>query len=220
MRKSKTYVIFTIMYVIKPTLIISMQEDIIKFNKNKQANANENKITFLHMPNEIKLKILSKLIKIEIKEKVANNNLTSEEYVMYIAKVIMSLRTTCNFFNNLLSYYINKRLSKSLKHYGINLNYKDSNQDTILILAIKKKNINLAKLLINAGANVNEKNNHGNTALTWAIFKGSIGIVQHLIDFGVNTNKEDTNFQIALALAEYFERYDILKLLKTQIVDQ
>jgi len=67
---------------------------------------------------------------------------------------------------------------------GIDINIKDNNENTALIIASYKENIEIVKSLLDHGAGVNIKNNKGYTALILASYKGNIGIVDLLKSHG------------------------------------
>ena len=72
---------------------------------------------------------------------------------------------------------------------GANVNDKDNNSMTALMLASIKGYENIVKLLIESGTNVNEKNYDGYTALMWASINGHKNIVKLLIESGANLVK-------------------------------
>ena len=67
---------------------------------------------------------------------------------------------------------------------GIDINIRDNNENTALIIASYKENIEIVKSLLDYGAEVNIKNNKGYTALILASYKGNIGIVDLLKSHG------------------------------------
>ncbi len=71
---------------------------------------------------------------------------------------------------------------------GADLNMKDNDGYTALMLASFLGNTEIAKMLIDANANLNMQYKNGNTALMFAISMGNIEAVKALIEAGANPN--------------------------------
>ncbi|WP_339045825.1 ankyrin repeat domain-containing protein [Candidatus Mesenet endosymbiont of Agriotes lineatus] len=75
---------------------------------------------------------------------------------------------------------------KSLLKIGINVDTKDWNGSTPLLLAIEKKHIETVKLLLKHNANVNVKNGFWTTPLSLSIREGYIEIAELLLEHGAD----------------------------------
>lgn len=78
---------------------------------------------------------------------------------------------------------------------GVNVNIKDSNGWTPLIVATDFGHVEVVKILIAAGADVNARKHglwiinpagHGETALIWAAIRGQVEIAQILLESGAS----------------------------------
>ncbi len=88
-------------------------------------------------------------------------------------------------------------------HYGFDVNRKNDNGDTMLILAAKvSDDASMAKLLYNAGADVNAVNKDGDSALMWSIRKDNAELARYLIrkgaDYNIANNKKETPAGLAV----------------------
>ena len=76
---------------------------------------------------------------------------------------------------------------------GANINAKDKDGKTVLMLAIRCGETDIAKLLIEKGVNINAKDNkYGDTALMIASLRGDTDIVKLLLDKGADVNMKAT----------------------------
>jgi len=73
---------------------------------------------------------------------------------------------------------------------GIDLNIKNKNGYTALILAAKHNNLEMAKLLISKGANLNVQSKLGWTALMYAAYARFIDMTKLLINSGADLHIE------------------------------
>lgn len=86
-----------------------------------------------------------------------------------------------------------KKLTKLVKT-GVDINEKDANGDTALVMAAEKGNEEVVKYLLKVGADVNAKNNYDATALTNAAFMGQTGVIKLLIEAGADINAKNQSF--------------------------
>ena len=84
---------------------------------------------------------------------------------------------------------------------GVNLNMRDKEENTILILVAQRGYAKAVKALIKAGANVNLQNKDGNSALIWAAYHGDLNLVKQLMkahaDKDLQTKYNETALEIA-----------------------
>ncbi len=87
---------------------------------------------------------------------------------------------------------------------GADINARNENGSTPLLLAVSNGNVNIAELLITQGADINARNSDGNTPLRLALDSQNIdwSIVESLIEKGadINTQNSDGNTPLRLAL--------------------
>ncbi len=93
---------------------------------------------------------------------------------------------------------------KDLISRGANVNVKDKDGWTALIIASFEGHIEIAKELIANGTDVNAKANNGVTALVFAYVKGHDEIFKELIDRGADVNEIDQIMQKRLFDLGYF----------------
>ena len=125
--------------------------------------------------------------------------------------VLMSASITAALNNKM-----NIKIIKLLIDSSVDLNIKNKEGDTALILATINNHKEIVKLLIVAGADVNLKNNKGNNALLYASLNKNIDIAKLLIDAGTNINIENINKITALTLAQANFNEEMIKLLKSK----
>jgi len=123
--------------------------------------------------------------------------------------------------------YNNYKHAEILINRGIDINAKDINGDSPLIVLIKSEIdriahklwssnsglIKIFQLLIDHNVDVNAKDNNGKSVLMWAIESGNIDIISKLIISGVNINAQDKNGWTALMYALKSPQKDIARLL-------
>ena len=97
-----------------------------------------------------------------------------------------------------------------LHDVGIDINIKNREGFTPLILAAKKNTEATCKVLLEYGADVNAHNNLDDTALTWAATHKS-NIYTLLIDRGANVNARNSEGYTPLILAAKQNNYDMCK---------
>jgi ankyrin repeat protein len=72
-------------------------------------------------------------------------------------------------------------LTKLLIDNGANVNAKNANGQSSLVIAVGKENPEITKLLIERGADVNVESKSGFTPLHWATYRGLYPIVELLL---------------------------------------
>jgi len=87
---------------------------------------------------------------------------------------------------------------KLLGDNGADMNIRDKDGMTPLMIAIKKRETDISTYLISKGANLDVMDNGGNTALIHAIKKGDIHLACMMIEKGANTRYRDVNGNNAL----------------------
>ena len=87
---------------------------------------------------------------------------------------------------------------------GANINdkeYRDTIDQTSLIIAAFNGCRDIVKMLLDAGANIEHKNDQGENALISAAQEGNIDTVKLLLDAGADVNQTNTDGETALDLA-------------------
>jgi ankyrin repeat protein len=102
---------------------------------------------------------------------------------------------------------------KKLIETGDDLNFKNKDGDTLLIIASINNRIEIAENLIKAGADLNIQNYNGDTALIIAIKNNYIEIAKMFIDAEADLNIKDNNGDTALLWASINNRIEIAKML-------
>ncbi|MCZ7391921.1 MAG: ankyrin repeat domain-containing protein [Candidatus Methanoperedens sp.] len=87
---------------------------------------------------------------------------------------------------------------------GANIEARDRNEQTPLMLSLYKTNVEVAKYLIQQGAKINVRNDTGITPLMFAAVGLLPEIVQILLSKGADVNAECMNRQTALKKVQYF----------------
>jgi ankyrin repeat protein len=96
---------------------------------------------------------------------------------------------------------------------GVNLDVRDNDGNTALMIAFEAGNDKASKLLIDAGANLDIRDNTGKTALMLAAEKGEFDVVDALIVAGANLNIRDNAGKTALMLAAAKGLVDLVRIL-------
>ena len=97
-----------------------------------------------------------------------------------------------------------------------NIDYKNGNGRSALMMAIEGGHEQVVQTLVSAGANVDIQDNEGWTALMITCKHNYLGVVNTLIQAGANSNlkiSDDTN---PLMIASYYGYYDIVEVLLQQ----
>ena len=101
-----------------------------------------------------------------------------------------------------------------IKEHGIDINIKDKNDHTALILASKNGQIEIVKYLIEEHKiDINIKNKNGNTALMEASIEGHIEVVKYLVEHGSDIHIKNIYSRTALILASGRKRIEVIKYL-------
>jgi ankyrin repeat protein len=100
---------------------------------------------------------------------------------------------------------------KLLIEYEVDINVKDENGDSILMIASLYNHLEIAELLIKMGANVNIKD--GDAALMKATRNNRLYLVNLLIKAGAYINIKNKNSFTALLLAKAYYYKNIIDLL-------
>jgi hypothetical protein len=96
---------------------------------------------------------------------------------------------------------------------GANINYKDYNDNTPLLVAIKNNQMETATLLASRGADVNAQDGYGDTPLLVAIKKNRTEMAALLASRGANINVQDKYGDTPLNLAIMNGQRDTARLL-------
>ena len=114
----------------------------------------------------------------------------------------------------LLSDEIKSEMIEFLLDKGANINFKNNDGTTPLILAFREdKPLKIIKLLLERGANIDEKDEDENTVLILATYENDIQLVKLLLMYKPNVNITDGNGETSLHIAVKKGYTDITKLL-------
>ncbi|EAY17848.1 hypothetical protein TVAG_010720 [Trichomonas vaginalis G3] len=97
--------------------------------------------------------------------------------------------------------------------HGVNVNSKNNDGSSPLIIAAKHGYVEIVKLLLSHGAFINETDNEGKTALYLALRHNSIDIVKLLISHGADVNIKNNIGLSPLMTAIYQNCFEIAELL-------
>ena len=104
--------------------------------------------------------------------------------------------------------------SKAIKS---DVNAKDKNGDTALILAANNGKVEVVEKLLGKGADVNLADKNGNTALIWAANNGKVEVVEKLLAKGADVNLANKDGYTALMLAASNGKVEVVKLLLNKL---
>lgn len=96
---------------------------------------------------------------------------------------------------------------------GANLEIKDQDCYSALMLAVIKNEIELCKYFLKYSANIETRDNNGLTPIMKASSKGYLEICKLLLNYGANVNSSDNDGCTPLMYSLAFNNYDIAKLL-------
>jgi ankyrin repeat protein len=102
---------------------------------------------------------------------------------------------------------------------GADVDAKDNDGQTALLLASYKGNLQLVQLLLANGADVNTKANEGMTALMGASLAGSLQVVRELLARKAEVNAKMDSGKTALSLAANEGHIEVVKVLLDNGVD-
>ena len=102
---------------------------------------------------------------------------------------------------------------RNLLGAGADVDAKDNNCDTPLMLATQQRKGDCVEVLLSHGADVTKKNKSGRTALHWAARFGHVECVQMFIGAGADVNTKDNNGGTALIIAAQAGKGDCVELL-------
>jgi ankyrin repeat protein len=97
---------------------------------------------------------------------------------------------------------------------GMNINAKDKDGSTALMIAAEKGDLPIAQLLIEHGADVNANNADGYTALMYVAYKGNLAVAELLIKSRADINAQDKDGWTALRYASVQGKKEMVALLK------
>jgi hypothetical protein len=117
------------------------------------------------------------------------------------------------FISAIIDQNINYAKELLLQDINININYRNSFGQTLLILAVNFDFIEIVTLLLNNGADVNLFDNDGETALTRASFFGRRSIVDILVRHGADINHRTNSGSSAITLSGFNNDVDLIKIL-------
>ena len=104
-----------------------------------------------------------------------------------------------------------------LVNEGVDVNIKDNNGLTPLMMVIGAEDMELIKLLISKGADVNAQDDYGTTALMkLAKRKDDVALAELLISHGANVDIKDEEDRTALMIAVEKSNYKLAKLFIAQ----
>jgi len=101
-------------------------------------------------------------------------------------------------------------IKKILDHGGLDINTKNENGHSVLMLAAYNGHEEIVRQLIDQGADVNSVDNSGNSILMGVIFKGHSHIFDLLIQSGAQLDYVNPKKQSALDLAVMFGRRNLI----------
>ena len=104
-------------------------------------------------------------------------------------------------------------LVKDLLDKGLDVNGKNNNGWSALMIAASQGNMEMLKLLIEKGAAVDEKNTQGQTPLIFAAHWGHADVVRLLIEQGVNVNLQMGDGWTALIDSISMDHTEVAKIL-------
>ena len=96
---------------------------------------------------------------------------------------------------------------------GSNVDEKDEDGDTALMIASKNGHVEVVKALIENGAKVDEKNNNDDTPLMWASGDGTVEVVKALLDAGAKVDEKDEDDVTALMCASGWGHVEVVEAL-------
>jgi ankyrin repeat protein len=97
---------------------------------------------------------------------------------------------------------------------GININEKNSESLTPLMVSIKQNNDSITELILDTNClDINRKNDDLNNALWFSTIECNLEISRKLIEYGISIDNQNTNGVTPLIYASAHNQLEILKLL-------
>jgi ankyrin repeat protein len=78
-----------------------------------------------------------------------------------------------------------------LLRYGAEVNYRDKEKQTLLIIAVRTRREDLVNVFLEHGADINAKDKYGKTSLHWAVSLKNKEMVELLVTRGADVNARD-----------------------------
>jgi uncharacterized protein len=97
---------------------------------------------------------------------------------------------------------------------GIDVNMKDKEGYSALLIATENGDIDMVKLLLEKGADVNATDIDGYTSLMYVAYNGNLEIAKLLLEHGADIYARDKDKWTALMIAKIQKREDIVELLR------
>ena len=96
---------------------------------------------------------------------------------------------------------------------GLDVNSRDVNRNTPLMVAIHFNHRHIVEHLLEAGANVKVSNNNGFTPLMWAVAREDFSLVESLLQQNARKNIQANNGETPLMLAVQKHNLNLVRLL-------
>ena len=100
-----------------------------------------------------------------------------------------------------------------LLKYGLDVNAKSINGETVLWYAARSGDIDILNWIVNKVKNINQLNDDKENALTGAVYSGNMDCVRLLMEKGININNIDNNGDTALFYSVYLKYIEISEYL-------
>ncbi|MDE0092482.1 MAG: ankyrin repeat domain-containing protein [Oligoflexia bacterium] len=107
---------------------------------------------------------------------------------------------------------------QKLLDQSADVNARNNNGETPLILASYYGRPKIAQILLNRGALVNAQNNNGWNSLMFAAYYGHPEIVHQLLNKGIDVHAKNNKSETASILASYYGRANIINLIEKEKV--
>jgi len=185
-------------------LILDNKDDFLKIIFEKFIFDNEFIISFLLYYNNKRPMSQQQLLKILSKEKNKFETLLNFEFKQrnHFTPLMLAIKNE------------NIKIIKYLIEYGANINKRNKNGYTPLIVAIKKKkNNDIVKYLIDNGADVNQRTVNGDSPLMEACKKRNKPVIKYLIKNGAEINIENKEGETPLTISIVNNDMNIAKYL-------
>ncbi len=124
--------------------------------------------------------------------------------------------------NNTLAIAVVKgdiKAVRSLISMGANVNYKDADGMSPLMIASAYEHNDVVKFLLEEGAHIEDRDKEGDSALMYAALGGSAAVVSNLIKAGADFKAVDGQGKTCLMLAAVPGHFDIVRVLIEAGVD-